>query len=287
MSSFQKTYQEKKEAFESGLLEIFSDIKEIPSALRAAIAYSLLDGGKRMRPLLLLETYRVFNGEPDGNVVRFAVAVECVHCYSLIHDDLPCMDNDDFRRGRATSHKVFGEATAVLAGDALLNLAYELIFDAMRDASDSDKEKYLKAALLFSKNAGARGLIAGQIHDIGAESEVSADMLKYIFCHKTGDLIVSACAAGAILGGASKEELLHILSYAEHFAFAYQIKDDILDFREKKSENTSFVKVYGLLRANQTLGDSTQKAQKELAALGNRDIGFLKKMTLKFASRKE
>ncbi|MCL2797230.1 MAG: polyprenyl synthetase family protein [Firmicutes bacterium] len=333
--SFHNLYQEKKDAFEGDLKRVFAGIQDIPEALRVALEYCLLDGGKRMRPLLLTETYRMFYGEPDENVLKFAVAVECIHCYSLIHDDLPCMDDDDLRRGRPTCHKKFGEAVAVLAGDALLNLAYELMTEAAlamivnseelgvgseelrinelseakadeHDYNGSQRsvtsdiphssllipnsnnvKRYLKAARLLAQSAGARGLIAGQILDITVGEQLSADTLRYIFRHKTGDLIIAACAVGAILGGASKEELLHILDFAEHFAFAFQIKDDILDFEEKKNEKTSFVKMYGILRANQTMGDSTQRAKKELAALGGRDTAFLEKMTAKFASRKE
>jgi len=326
--SFHNGYQEKKDAFEGELSNIFSGIKSVPEALRAPMEYSLLGGGKRMRPLLFLEAFRMFGGEPRLGELKFAAAIECVHCYSLIHDDLPCMDDDDFRRGRPSVHKAFGEATAVLAGDALLNLAYELIFEAVHAAFGDESKmqnaecrildqpfvpkhdsqqpppdnrsafcvlhpaldnalRYLKAARLFSQSCGARGLIAGQILDITADGDISADTLKKIFRHKTGDLIISACAAGALLGGASKDELLRIITFAEHFAFAFQIKDDLLDRKEKKAERTSFVKMYGSMRANQTLGDCTQKAQKELAALLGRDIEFLKKMTVKFASRKE
>ena len=283
--AFTKIYQEKRDAFESCLSKIFSAVKGIPDALRSAMEYSLLDGGKRIRPIMFLETYRVFAGEPDENVLYFAAAVECIHCYSLVHDDLPCMDSDDMRRGKPTNHRVFGEGVAVLAGDALLNLAYEFIFEAINGASE--KENYLKAALLFAKNAGSRGLIAGQIQDITVKDNIPADMLKYIFRHKTGDLIIASCAAAAILGGASQAELLHILNFADYFAYAFQIKDDILDYQDKKGERTSFVKNYGLMRATQTLGDSTQKAQQELAALKGRDTDFLKKLTIKYASRKD
>jgi len=285
--NFTKTYNQKVEEFETHLKRIFGELKDVPDLLYKAIEYSLINGGKRMRPILLLETYRIFNGEPDENVIKFAVAVECVHIYSLIHDDLPAMDNDDFRRGRPSNHKMFGDGVAILAGDALLNLAYELIIEA---ANNSNNHKaYLKAAGYFSKSMGARGLIAGQVVDIKAGSEsVTGDMLKFVIRHKTGNLVIAPCAVGAILGGATKEEIEHIVKFADFFSYAFQIRDDVLDYNDKGKEdnNTSFVKVYGKSRAVQTLGDSTQKARKMLDLLVNRDTTFFKAMTMKFALRK-
>ncbi|MCL2062561.1 MAG: polyprenyl synthetase family protein [Firmicutes bacterium] len=285
MSAFSKLYAEKQNAFEQDLARIFAEIENIPEPLRASMEYSLLDGGKRLRPLLFLEIFSLFKKDANENVLKFAAAIECIHCYSLIHDDLPAMDNDDFRRGKPTNHKVYGEGVAILAGDALLNLAYELMLDAVIDSED--KAAYLKAAALFSKHAGCRGMIAGQVADITADENISVDVLKYVLRHKTGDLIIAACVAAAILGNAENEELLSIRNFAEHFSYAFQIKDDVLDHKQKETEKVSFAKMYGVSRSNQTLGDSSQKAAKELSALKNRDTEFLKQLIIKFASRKE
>jgi len=289
--SFQKTYQDKKIAFQAELEKYFNSLQNIPELLKKAMAYSLLDGGgKRVRPLLFLECFRVFAGEPTADAIKFAVAVECVHTYSLIHDDLPGMDNDDYRRGRLTNHKVFGDGMAVLAGDALLNLAYEIIFDIAKDASDiAYSQNVLRAGSFFARSMGCRGLIAGQSIDIKVGDSISGDMLKYIFRHKTGNLIIAPCVAGAIIAGAKREEVEKVMQFADWFSYAFQIRDDILDHKEKGKDDTatSFVKVYGTSRASQTLGDSTQKAIKSLLELEGRDTKFLQGIVFKLASRKE
>ena len=287
--SFTKIYQDKKLELEVHLKRVLSSLTTAPEPLIEAMGYSLVDhGGKRMRPILLLETYKMFGGvEPCEEIYNFAVAVECVHAYSLIHDDLPAMDNDDFRRGRPTNHKMFGEGMAILAGDALLNLAYELMLGVAKRAADPLKA--IRAAEFFAKSMGARGLIAGQVIDIKAGDAITGDMLKYVFRHKTGDLVIAPCVAGAILAGAEKQEIEHMMEFADYFSYAFQIKDDILDFKdkEKRDVNTSFVKMYGNTRATQTLGDATQKAQKALTHLSKYDTSFFKQISMKFAVRKE
>jgi len=290
--SFSNIYQEKKEVFEAQLKSILGNLKNVPELLLKAMEYSLItSGGKRIRPIMFLEMYRCFKGEPTDSIYKFAAAIECVHTYSLIHDDLPCMDNDDFRRGRPTNHKMFGEGVAVLAGDALLNLAYEFIFELAQEASDEEKALFLKAGAYFSKSMGCRGLIAGQVVDIKVSDSVTGDMLKYIFRHKTGDLIIGACVTGSILGEATREEIETVIQFADYFSYAFQIRDDLLDHKEKGKDDsgTSFVKVYGKTRATQTLGDSTQKAQNALDSLekSGKNIEFFKKMTIKFATRKD
>ena len=286
--SFTKIYQDKKQELESHIKRVMDSLENCPEIIKEAMCYSLLyNGGKRVRPLLLLEMYRMFGGEPTVDVFDFAVAVECVHTYSLIHDDLPAMDNDDFRRGKPTNHKIFGEGLAILAGDALLNLAYELIFDIAKRSVDP--VRVVKAGSYFAKSMGARGLIAGQVVDIKAGDDITGDVLRYIFRHKTGDLVIAPCVAGAILAGAETNEIKYVMEFADYFSYAFQVRDDLLDFKdkEKKIENTSFVKMYGVNRATQTLGDATQKAQKALSELTNRDTSFFKELSMKFATRKE
>lgn len=285
--SFKKEYKEKVYIIESFIEQEFASFNNFPKKLRESMKYSLLSGGKRLRPILFVEFYELFGGKIDRNVIKMATAIEAIHSYSLIHDDLPCMDDDDMRRGKPTNHKIFGEGVAVLAGDALLNYAYELIFAAIMNTYDDKKGVYTKVGALISKYVGAKGLIGGQVEDIGASSTITCDMLRYIMMHKTGDLIVSACVGGAMLAGASKDDLAIVKSYAENFAFAFQICDDILDYEEKKNfDEVSFVKFYGKFRAKESLGESSEIAIKCLAKIKTGDTSFLKEMTNKFAKRK-
>lgn len=194
----------------------------IPQMLNEAMRYSLLGGGKRLRPVLLLASYHLMKDDYE-KVLPFAAAIEMIHTYSLIHDDLPAMDNDDLRRGKPTSHKAFGEATAVLTGDALLNLAFELM-------SGSSHLNALKAINLISGYTGASGMIAGQAGDIAMEGkEPNEKMLLYIHRHKTADLITSAIVAGLCLAGCDEKRLEIGRQYGYHLGMAFQIVDDLLD----------------------------------------------------------
>lgn len=214
-----------KEKFDNFLSEIVRSEWDYPSPLRESMEYALFSGGKRYRPTLMLCAYRSFGGEINPTVLRFAVAIECLHTYSLVHDDLPCMDNDDMRRGVPTVHKKFNETTAVLAGDALLNYAYETIFSAIK-ASGYDKN-FVRAGELFSKSTGASGMIKGQVLDLNFNGNI--DELYRVYRHKTADLLSAAITIGAILAGASDEEVLSMSEFAYGFGYAFQIIDDILD----------------------------------------------------------
>lgn len=194
----------------------------IPFTLNKAMRYSLLGGGKRLRPVLLLASYRILKDDYES-VLPFAAAIEMIHTYSLIHDDLPAMDNDDFRRGKFTNHKVFGEAMAILSGDALLNLAFELM-------SDSQHPHALEAIKLIASRTGASGMIAGQAGDISMEGQEQDErMLQYIHQHKTADLITSAISAGLCLADSNEKMLETGRRFGYHFGMAFQIVDDILD----------------------------------------------------------
>ncbi len=282
--SFAEDLKIKKDEVETFLREI--SFEEMPEPLKSSVKYSLLDGGKRIRPILFLECFRMFGGKPTESVKKFACAIECVHIYSLIHDDLPCMDDDDFRRGKPTNHKVYGENIAVLAGDALLNLAYELIFDAVK-LSGYDK-KYIEAATMFSDSIGGKGLIAGQTLDIVSGKEaMTAETLDYIYKHKTGDLIKAAMVAGATIAGADDDEIKSVSSYADGFGFAFQIKDDLLDYEEyQKGSDNDYVAVFGETNAKKALDDNIGKAVKALSEL-NCDTEFLKNLALRSAVRKQ
>ena len=189
--------------------------------------YSLKAGGKRLRPILTLESCKIVGGKEE-DAIPFAIAIEMIHTYSLIHDDLPSLDNDDLRRGKPTNHKVFGEAMATLAGDALLNYAFELMLSSSIDKKDSNK--YLKAINEVAKHAGIYGMIGGQVVDVESENKIiDKDKLDFIHLNKTAAMIVGSMRAGAIIGGASEEELEKVTKYGRNIGLSFQIVDDILD----------------------------------------------------------
>lgn len=193
-----------------------------------AMNYSLMSGGKRLRPVLMMGAYEIFGGN-DDDVLPFACAMEMIHTYSLIHDDLPAMDNDDYRRGRLSNHKKFGEATGILAGDGLLNKAFETGLEAAQKER-LDLRRCVKALSVIASSSGADGMIGGQIVDMYGHDKVnSLEDLKYMYSLKTGAIIKSSVAAGAILGGADEEQQKCLELYAEKIGIAFQIEDDILD----------------------------------------------------------
>ena len=190
-----------------------------------AMKYSLLSGGKRIRPILLLEFYALCGGNGDS-ALNFAAALEMIHTYSLIHDDLPCMDNDDMRRGRPSCHKAFGEDTALLAGDALLTLAFKTA--AETDGIPADR--VLKAIAVLAENAGISGMVGGQVEDLAFEkSGATIDELRGMYLKKTSCLLSAGAVCGSILAGADDDELKYAAEYAEKLGLAFQIIDDILD----------------------------------------------------------
>lgn len=192
-----------------------------------AMNYSLKAGGKRLRPILTLESCKIVGGKEE-DAIPFAVAIEMIHTYSLIHDDLPALDNDDLRRGKPTNHKVFGEAMATLAGDALLNHAFEIMLSSSIDKKDANK--YLKAINEVAKHAGIYGMIGGQVVDVESENKIiDKDKLDFIHLNKTAAMIIGCMRAGAIIGGASEEELEKVTKYGKNIGLSFQIVDDILD----------------------------------------------------------
>ena len=192
-----------------------------------AMNYSLRAGGKRLRPILLMEAYKLCQGQGE-DFVPYSVAMEMIHTYSLIHDDLPALDNDDLRRGKPTNHIVFGEAMAILAGDALLNTAYETMLNAT--FKHPRPELSLRAAYEISRGAGIYGMIGGQVVDVESEDKkINKDKLDYIHMNKTAAMIVGSVRAGAILAGVDEDRLESLTKYAENIWLAFQIVDDILD----------------------------------------------------------
>ncbi len=230
-----------------------------------SMKYVLTTGGKRFRPVLLLSSYEMINGKIDEIALTFALAIEVLHTYSLVHDDLPCMDDDDFRRGKPTCHKKFGEDIAVLTGDALLNMAYELVFRAIMKSED--KPHAIRAGEVFSHLTGADGLIGGQIDDLAFEKlkEPSFDDIEKIFRRKTCNLIVASAQCGAILAGADARNERLISEFAYSFGFAFQIADDILD--GESADGCTILKVFSKEVSEEMLSDYTLRAQSALEKL--------------------
>jgi len=223
------TWMEEKIKKTEEYLSNFVEIKDNPQKLiYEAMNYSLLSGGKRLRPVLLLGTYELFR-EDEEVAMPFACTVEMIHTYSLIHDDLPAMDNDDYRRGRLSNHKKFGEAAAILAGDGLLNKAFETGLKAALKCN-IDTDIAVKALMEIAGSSGSDGMIGGQVVDMfGHEKISSVEDLKYMYSLKTGAIIKSSVIAGAILGGADEKELNALEIFAEKTGLAFQIEDDLLD----------------------------------------------------------
>lgn len=198
----------------------------IPNRLKESMLYSFDAGGKRLRPILLIASYESFHNNGIAKVHSTAVALEMIHTYSLIHDDLPAMDDDDIRRGQPTNHKAFDEATAILAGDALLTYSFELI---AKDEKLSPNEK-VKILKMLSQASGPKGMVAGQVMDMAAEGRlVTLEQLEKIHTLKTGKLISFAVLTGAYLAGASEEQLAHLGDFANYLGLIFQVQDDILD----------------------------------------------------------
>jgi geranylgeranyl diphosphate synthase type II len=204
-----------------------------PPTIHRAVRYSLFAGGKRIRPLLVLAAGEAVGGGAEA-LVPFACAVEMIHTYSLIHDDLPAMDNDDLRRGKPTSHKVFGEAIAILAGDALLTRAFHLLADAPLDTPPDDVRRRLRTAAILGEAAGTSGLIGGQVADLEAEGrlDVTLGELERLHRAKTGALLAACVVGGGVLGGASESDLARLGQYADAIGLAFQVVDDVLDATE-------------------------------------------------------
>ena len=232
------TFNDYKKLVEDHIMDFMPEIDHKSITLYEAMKYSVMAGGKRIRPVLLLAACDFCGGTPE-EALPYACALEYIHTYSLIHDDLPCMDDDELRRGTPTPHKVYGEATATLAGDGLLSAAFEVMHSDMLyflDDAEAMKRR-ICAAYEISKGCGCRGMVSGQIADIEVENQVcSPEMLDYIHLTKTSALIVSAVRAGARLAGADRDTLDDLTTYAENLGLAFQVRDDILDIIGNEDE---------------------------------------------------
>ncbi|SFE09444.1 geranylgeranyl diphosphate synthase, type II [Peptostreptococcaceae bacterium pGA-8] len=233
-----ESYQEYKDIIDDFLLDYIPQIDNKSNVLYESIAYSLKAGGKRLRPVLLLAACE-FAGGTIKDALPYACALEYIHTYSLIHDDLPAMDDDDYRRGLLTNHKVFGDAIAILAGDGLLTTAFEVMNKDMYLYFDNLEQlkKRINASYIIAKNAGVQGMVAGQASDMEVEAkDCSSEMIEYIHLNKTGALIVAAVKAGLYIASSDNEKMQDMTAYAENLGLAYQIADDILDVKGNAEE---------------------------------------------------
>lgn len=300
MSEFdQKLKQSSNEAVE--LINKYVPAEEgLQKRVIEAMNYSLLGGGKRLRPVFMMESFRMFGGEDKEIVAPFMAAIEMIHTYSLIHDDLPAMDNDDYRRGRLTNHKKFDEATAILAGDGLLNYAFEITASAMeKEENPQILKRMVKANSILSNKAGIYGMIGGQMVDLISENNpnVTKSTLSFIHECKTAALIQASLMVGAVLAGADSEEIKAMEEVGLNVGLAFQIQDDILDVigdseilgksagSDAKNEKVTFVTLDGLERAMQEQKDYTQTAVDILDGLSHKNE-FLKELLLYLVTRK-
>ena len=292
--SYLNSYSYTIEQFESKMVTYINVSSAASQQISECMLYSLTAGGKRIRPMLLLEFCHAFGGAYDESI-PFAVALEMIHTYSLIHDDLPCMDDDDLRRGMPTNHIKYGEDMAVLAGDGLLNTAFEVMTDA---AIAAQGKRALKAMQIIARAAGTQGMILGQVADIKYQnSDMSLETLDYINHHKTGKILMAAMCAGAVLGGANETDLACVEAIGYKVGLLFQIVDDVLDvvgdeeklgkktMGDAKNEKTTYPALLGLEETKLRI----KRLEEEILHLANAlalDTTFLVE-TVKFLSCRE
>lgn len=260
-------------------LDKYLEVRDNPQKIiYEAMRYSVFAGGKRLRPALMLSVCEMCGGDVN-EVMPFACAMEMIHTYSLIHDDLPAMDNDDLRRGMPTSHIKFGEATAILAGDALLTKAFEIA----SEYSGANTMRAMKAVNMLAESAGTDGMIGGQIMDMESEhKDITLDELRYLHLNKTGAIIRSSCVIGALMAGASDELIKAADTFAQNLGIAFQIQDDILDVvgnekqlgkpigSDEEAGKNTYVKLVGLEKSKELAREYFEKAKNALVPFGDK-----------------
>lgn len=263
---------------EAGMKEYMPEENGYQRTVFEAVNYSLLAGGKRLRPMFLYEAYRMFGGTDEKAVRPFMMALEMIHTYSLVHDDLPAMDNDEYRRGKLTTHKKFGEAMGILSGDALLNGAFETAFLAFD--SETEAAQIGRALKILGHKAGMYGMVGGQVVDVEKDGcFMDEDMLYFVHKNKTSALIEAALMTGAVLAGADEKQAAVMEQCGTDIGLAFQIQDDILDVigdqeklgklvhSDEKNEKTTAVSVYGIDVCRQKVKDYTDRGIEALEAL--------------------
>jgi len=271
-------FQQDHAAIEAALEKLLPADSTPPASIHTAMRYSVFAGGKRVRPILCYESAKLFGADPAG-AIPVGCALEFIHTYSLIHDDLPALDNDDLRRGKPTNHKVFGEAIAILAGDALLTLAFQTLANAAIEPA-----RRIRVISEIASAAGTvNGMVGGQVADIEAEKKAAdAAMLEYIHRSKTAALICGSIVAGAIAGGAGDEDVARLRRFGEQIGWAFQVVDDILDVSESSAslgktagkdqaqQKTTYPALYGLEKSRAIATELETKALRELDFYGER-----------------
>lgn len=289
-SQFMEELQQKVEHINKVLEKFLPAEEGQQRIIFEAMNYSVRAGGKRLRPILMEETYHMFGGS-SAVIEPFMAAIEMIHTYSLVHDDLPAMDNDEYRRGKKTTHAVYGEAMGILAGDALLNLAYETAAKAF-DMEVADA-RVARAFTVLAKKAGVYGMVGGQVVDVESEKSddcpITREKLDFIYRLKTGALIESSMMIGAILAGASSDEVSRVEQIAAKLGLAFQIQDDVLDVTstlevlgkpvgsDEKNNKATYVTFEGLDKAVSDVERISKEAEKQLDDLGY-DDAFLKEL---------
>ena len=293
-----KTQQETKVCeIETILAAYLPPASGFQSTIMEAMEYSLLAGGKRLRPMLMQEMYQMFGGT-GKEIECFMSAIEMIHTYSLVHDDLPAMDDDAYRRGQLTTHKKFGEDMGILAGDALLNYAFEVALQAF-DMAPERTHFIAKALQVLGRKAGIYGMLGGQVIDVQASGQtINGEKLEVIFALKTSALIEASMMIGAILAGATEQEVLCVESIASKIGLAFQIQDDILDVTsstevlgkpvrsDEKNEKTTYISLYGLEVSQQAVASISQEAINQLDTL-QKECLFLKWLIDTLINRKK
>lgn len=292
--NFKAEWKKRADLVEEGLLRELKKVPAYDETLEKAMEYSLMAGGKRLRPVLLMAAADAV-GKDGTAFLTMGCAIEMIHTYSLIHDDLPAMDNDDYRRGKPTNHKVFGDGIAVLAGDALLTLAFEV----MLRQEGAAPETLVTVVSEMSRAAGPYGMVGGQVLDLEGEGRrLDLAALRKIHMGKTGALFCAAIRSGAILAGAKEEELTALTLYAERFGLAFQITDDILDVTgdeaaigkpvgsDVRNEKATYVTLTSLEEAKRLAEDAVDEAVAALDIFGER-AAFLRDLALFLLGRKK
>ncbi len=254
---------------------------EYPPTIHAALRYSVLNGGKRFRPILAIATSEMLGGSIK-DVLPCACAIELIHCYSLVHDDLPCMDNDDFRRGRPTTHRQYGEPIAILAGNALVTVAFEIMCNSNSKTIKQTRRLH-KVMVEIGVAAGMQGMVVGQAADLESENkDISKKMLAYIHAHKTGALISSSVRVGALISNTTPAQLKRLTGYGKKLGLLFQITDDILDIestQEKRGKKVggdiergkaTYPKLHGMKNAKQLVEDLILGCQQDLKPFGKK-----------------
>ncbi|AFA48099.1 polyprenyl synthetase family protein [Acetobacterium woodii] len=298
MNEFKTLLSSKVSAINSDLEMAFEQNLDTPEVIIEAMKYSLFAGGKRLRPILMMETCRALEGDVEL-IKPLAMGIEMIHTYSLIHDDLPAMDNDDLRRGKATNHKVYGDAMAILAGDGLLNYAAETMLAGAHNLSGDTLVNYLNAMKSIMGAAGIRGMIGGQVADMLSENKIiDLDEMNYIHLHKTAALLEACVQSGCIIAGAEPATQGRLISYSHRIGLAFQIVDDILDIEgdevdlgkpigsDEKNHKSTFVSLYGLEASKIRVTELETEAIELLKPIGPR-TAFLSQLATYICRRRK